>query len=270
MSMKRIMILFRKNFISPTLLLGLIPVFVLLVLGLGFRFTGAYREGFDIFFLPLLMDFLPLGVGLGAFIGFMGYLQQEKLNGTAEMLFSTPVTTREYMLSLWFTGLVISAATVYSAMGIFAVSLGIERVAAHVSPLVWLQPPLLIITLVSGSGLIASIMLRHSSMIKNIAYGVIVFAPIAIVMVVVGLMFITRFIGLVDLPEALPSWVAWLLETLQAAGEMVPSFVYSPWARWLPTSVYMLVWFFILSRKIHIGNFIRPSTGWRRLFFVPW
>ena len=269
MSMKRTIILFRKNFISPTLLFALIPIFVSLFFGLVNRFAGGNREWFDHIFLPLWMDFMPLMVGTGAFIGFNQSLQSEKNNHTVEMLFSTPVTTREYMLSVWFSGVVAAALTIYLAMGIFAVSLGIDRVAAYVCPFVWLQPLFLVITLVSSSGLIASILLRRSSIMKNISFLIIVFAPITIVMTLVLVMFITALIGPVDLPESLPTWVAWLLDTLQAVGEMTPAFIYSPWARWLPTSAYMLVWFFILSRKIHIGNFIRPFPSWRSMF-VPW
>ncbi|MFW0859255.1 MAG: hypothetical protein AAGB97_03610 [Dehalococcoidia bacterium] len=270
MSMKRIITLFRKELRSPTTYgAALTPGFSYLIIGLVFRFAFPANGEFDRFGLPLMMDFLPLVMGVAAGLGFTEVLQLEKTQRTAEMLFSTPVTTREYMFSLWLKGVVISTLVIYLAMGIFALSLGIERVAAHVSPLVWMQPPLLIITLISGSGLIASIMLRDSSSIKKMFYFVIVFAPIAIVMTLVMIMFISMAIGVIDLPEALPTWVSWLLETLQAVGEMMPPFIYSPWARWLPVSVYMLVWFFILSRKIHIGKFVRPLPSWRSAF-VPW
>ena len=269
MSIKRITILFRKNFVSATLLFALTPIFVSLVLGLVNRFAGGNREWFDHIFLPLWMDFIPLMVAGGVSFGFIQSLQSEKNNHTAEMLFSTPVTTREYMCSLWFREVVIATLTIYLAMGIFAVSLGIDRVAAHVCPLVWLQPPLLIITLVSSSGLIASIMLRRSSIIKNISFLVIIFAPITIVMIMVSVMFITLFIDLGNFPEALPTWISWLLEALQAVGGIMPAFIYSPWARWLPTSIYMLIWFFILSRKIHVGNLVQPFPRWRSMF-VPW
>ncbi|MBT9133041.1 MAG: hypothetical protein DDT32_01947 [Syntrophomonadaceae bacterium] len=269
MSMKRIITLFRKELLSITNLLFAIPIFSFLIIGLSFRFAFAANGEFDRFSLPLVMDAAPLIIGVAAGFGVIEALQLEKNKRTAEMLFSTPVTTREYMFSLWLKGVVISTLVIYLAMGIFALSLGIERVAAHVSPLVWMQPPLLIIAFVSGSGLSASIMLWDSSSIKKLFYFVIVFAPIAVVVTLVIIMLITGFIGLIDHPEHLPTWVSWLLETLQVVREIMPPFIYSPWARWLPVSIYMFVWFFILSKKLHIGEFIRPFASWRSAF-VPW
>jgi len=269
MPMRRIITLFRKELFSATDLSALTPGFSFLTIGLSFRFAFPRNGEFDRFGLPLLMDSMPLLIGVTAALGFIYSLQLEKNQRTAEMLFSTSVTTREYMFSVWLKGVAISTLAIYLAMGIFALSLGIERVAAHVSPLVWLQPPLLIITFISGSGIFASIMLRDSSLKQKIFHFVIVFAPIAIVMTLVSIMFISTWIGAADLPEYLPTWVSWLLETLQTLERIMPPFVYSPWARWLPTLAYMLAWFFILSRKIHIGKFIRPMPSWRSVF-VPW
>jgi hypothetical protein len=184
------------------------------------------------------------------------------------MLFSTPVTTRDYMFSLWLRGVVISVLIMYLTMGAFVLTLGIEHLA-HVSPFVWVQPLFLTVSLISGSGLAMCIIFRNSSTIKKIAYFVIVFGPIVIVGMLVFIMFIVMYINIADLPEPLPSWLSWLVEAMQTIERAMPAFVRSPWFCWLSTSVYMPVWFFILSKNIHVGNLIFPFSRWARIL-LPW
>jgi len=263
MSITRIIILFRRDVVSSIVSAASIPVFVLSIIGLSYRFLGFHQP-----FLPLLLESLPLLIGAAGAFGFIQSLREEKINRTAEMLFSTPITTREYMFSLWLRGMVISLLAIYLAMGAFVLALGIEHLA-DVSPFVWVQPLFLVGSWVAGSGLVMCIVLRDSSIIKKIAYFVIVFGPIVVVTILVLIMFIAMLMNIGDLSEPLPSWLSRVVETLQTIERAMPAFVRSPLFRWLPTSVYMIVWFFILNKNIHVGNLIFPVSRWFRMF-VPW
>jgi len=189
-------------------------------------------------------ELLPLLGALMLCSFFVAFIRLEKAGRTAELLFSTPLSVKAYMFSLWLAWILGCIIVIYPAIGAFVFVAGIERMAG-VSLLFWIQPFPLAITWVSAGGLLAITLMLESSLRKKIVYAFIVFIPLLILMAGAIISIIITSLGTMA-PELLPASVL----------EVVPPFMHCHGARWLPAAIYASGCFFLLIRRIHVGNFI--------------
>ena len=245
--MKRITV-FVSRYCGPFALgaavaIAAIASFVWLIQGLVVRFMHMFSSpGVQSFYLGNLegiVILIPMMVG-GMF---MAFTRIEKTNRTAELLFGTPLSVREYMFSFWFCLVFCSIIATGVIMGLYVVVAGIEHLK-DAPPLIWVEILPAAITWVSAGGLLARILMM-SSLLRKILYGFIVFLPL--LLVTAGVMILTFSIE----PHAmgiglLPSW----------ALEFLPTFIDFHWARWLPTAIYTPLCFFLLIRKIDVRSFM--------------
>ncbi|MCL0076781.1 hypothetical protein M1O12_01985 [Dehalococcoidia bacterium] len=245
--MKRITV-FVSRYCLP--LVGAATVATTIIAGAVFILHGLIVRLMDMFSSPGIQTYY-LGVLEGMLIlipmtvggMFMAFTRIEKTNRTAELLFATPLSLKEYMFSLWFCLLFGSIMMTPVVMGVFVLIAGIEHLA-DAPPLIWVQILPVSITWVSAGGLLARILMM-SSLLRKILYGFIVFLPL--LLVTAGVMILTFSIE----PHAmgiglLPSW----------ALEFLPTFIDFHWARWLPTAIYTPLCFFLLIRKIDVRSFM--------------
>ncbi len=265
MSMKRMSVLcFQGSFSLPMIIgLSIAPSGFAIFFGLFVRLMGIFHPP-DIPFTPpqylMWLEMLSPFVAVMAGAAFILLIRSEKTNETSELLFSTPISALEYMLSLWLVLVFGGAVGIYVTMGVYVFSAGVEHLAT-VSPFIWLQPLPMAITWVSAGGLLGIILMLESSLIKKTVYAFIVFIPLLAVTAWVMISIFITPVGAVA-AELLPAWVL-----------AVPSFIHLHWARWLPTAIYTLLWFFLLIRRIDVRNFIYPvrqslSRKWEEI--IPW
>ncbi|MCL0073019.1 hypothetical protein M1N91_02235 [Dehalococcoidia bacterium] len=222
--------------VAMTIIAG--PIFILhgLIVRLMDMFSSPPDPMYYSGILELMLVLIPMTLG-GMF---MFFTRAEKTDRTAELLFATPLSLKEYMFSLWFCLLFGSIIMTPVVMAVFVLVAGIEHLA-YAPPLIWVQILPASITWVSAGGLLARILMM-SSLQKKILYGFIVFLPLLLVTAMVMILTYT------PQPEAMgiefvPSW-------------MLALFIDFYWARWLPTAVYALLWFLLLVRKIDVRGFL--------------
>ncbi|MCL0097973.1 hypothetical protein M1O19_05605 [Dehalococcoidia bacterium] len=225
--------------VATTIIAGAVFILHGLIVRLMDMFSSPGVQTYYLGVLEGILILIPMTVG-GMF---MAFTRIEKTNRTAELLFATPLSLKEYMFSLWFCLLFGSIMMTPVVMGVFVLIAGIEHLA-DAPPLIWVQILPVSITWVSAGGLLARILMM-SSLLRKILYGFIVFLPL--LLVTAGVMILTFSIE----PHAmgiglLPSW----------ALEFLPTFIDFHWARWLPTAIYTPLCFFVLIRKIDVRSFL--------------
>ncbi|MCL0093881.1 hypothetical protein M1O53_02745 [Dehalococcoidia bacterium] len=225
--------------VATTIIAGAVFILHGLIVRLMDMFSSPGVQTYYLGVLEGILILIPMTVG-GMF---MFFTRAEKTDRTAELLFATPLSLKEYMFSLWFCLLFGSIMMTPVVMGVFVLIAGIEHLA-DAPPLIWVQILPVSITWVSAGGLLARILMM-SSLLRKILYGFIVFLPL--LLVTAGVMILTFSIE----PHAmgiglLPSW----------ALEFLPTFIDFHWARWLPTAIYTPLCFFLLIRKIDVRSFM--------------
>lgn len=257
MSIARITILFEKKLFSTMLNALTVPVFVSLILGLS---HGLFGDEHQILVSAILLDLFPMIAIGGTALGLWGTVILENLNRTAESLFSTPITTLEYMISACLRGIFISILTIYIPMIIFTLPLVLSGRLPDISPLIWLQPLPLAITWMSSSGVLACIILHGASLIKRMIYMFVVFLPLGIITALISIMFVIQFFELSVYTATPGSFLYRIMEIADFIRPFIPDFIFSPWVRWLPSAIYLPPIFLLLARRIHVGRFILPSS----------
>ncbi|MCL0076243.1 ABC transporter permease [Dehalococcoidia bacterium] len=225
--------------VATTIIAGAVFILHGLIVRLMDMFSSPGVQTYYLGVLEGILILIPMTVG-GMF---MAFTRIEKTNRTAELLFGTPLSVREYMFSFWFCLVFCSIIATGVIMGLYVVVAGIEHLK-DAPPLIWVEILPAAITWVSAGGLLARILMM-SSLLRKILYGFIVFLPL--LLVTAGVMILTFSIE----PHAmgiglLPSW----------ALEFLPTFIDFHWARWLPTAIYTPLCFFLLIRKIDVRSFM--------------
>lgn len=156
-----------------------------------------------------------------------GLIVEERAKRTGELLFATPVTPLEYLVSKWVVGVIVAILGSYLGMVLFIMIAGLEHLEL-LPKFIWLHPPLMAMTWVSA-GVLVGVIWVTSSWAKKILYTFAVFAP--------------------------PTAIFLLEYVLGLHGRHLSSL--PSWAPWLMTALYSLVCLLLLGRKFEVRSFVR-------------
>lgn len=100
---------------------------------------------------------------------------EERIRRTGELLFSTPITPSEYLVSTWIVGFAIACLVCYSGIIIFTLINGFGLVSGLPGTL-WLAPLIMALTWASA-GVLLGVTLVLSSYLKKIMLWIISLVP---------------------------------------------------------------------------------------------
>lgn len=230
MSVKRVAVLVWKNskffasaggFVFP-----LAGVLYSLIHALIARFTS---ENTGTLFLQYAHFYIPFIITPISVWACLALIVEERIKRTGEMLFATPITTLEYLVSLWTVGFLVTTLVAYIGIIIFVIINGFVFLSGFPN-LFWLSPSIMALTWTSAGVLLGLIWVKPGR-IKKTLFGVIAFAPVITLFIWVKMEQVPQF--LLWIPEIPPSLTSWLMTSL-----------------WL----FLLLW--LLGRKFEVRGLV--------------